>query len=171
MPDFAQLALSVAMVIGPIVGYIDQVSKMQTFSLFSGYANAKSWVVFYYPSQAIKCRIQLHDMCSSSDRKVSSSCWIVNSKLTRWLIVVSFVYSFGMFFMHSRRTSDWHVCVGLANASIRRSLLNRLWWSLHNLSYWKSSYDIVIIRVLWRYTAIWMISLLWIMTMKKMKSL
>lgn len=41
MPDFAQLALSVAMVIGPIVGYIDQVNKMQTLPTLSSYAHAK----------------------------------------------------------------------------------------------------------------------------------
>jgi len=69
MPDIASVALSAAMVIGPIVGYIDQVN-IQWFDLLIALLNSCIVEVFPHTTQTIKCWLQLNDLCNPAVCKV-----------------------------------------------------------------------------------------------------
>jgi hypothetical protein len=74
MPDFADIALSAAMVVGPVVGYIDQVCVRNIKLRMYAVLTISIKTVLVDKKKTIKCWIQSSDMRHSIICEVKGAC-------------------------------------------------------------------------------------------------
>jgi hypothetical protein len=72
MPDFATTVLSIAMVFGPIIGYVDQVREWNRETAMTGFS---LYTTCFFPVSAhytekVECRLQFQDVRHSPICKV-----------------------------------------------------------------------------------------------------